>query len=235
MIEGQPLATFGEPVPDEKAMKIKKVFEEIKNDSRFQDIDMDELCRELQAKAKCSSDPNSDVPCEALMEVIQEQRARNAAQKANGSPSSPTSLSNNSPSPQQTQPQAQQQQQLGAKPQNYPYQLPANTGFPNFATFQPMAIPPEGRRASLAPSSNSNDTASLFSNTPSIATPASSNLDINMGQANVGFTTTNMDWSNVPMDAPSPMSQFLNYLNTGANMSGGFSPSRYLNLGDESK
>ncbi|KAG8891581.1 hypothetical protein FRC00_013451, partial [Tulasnella sp. 408] len=86
MIEGQPLTTLGsvagmpQTYSEKKTMKLKEVWDALKQHPRFEECDMDELCRELSSKVKCDGGmpglDESDKPCEELSKLIDAVKAK---------------------------------------------------------------------------------------------------------------------------------------------------------------
>ncbi|KAG8978181.1 hypothetical protein FRB90_008581 [Tulasnella sp. 427] len=91
LIEGQPLSTLGsvagipqakQSFSEKKTMRLKEVWNALKNHPRFDEVDMDELCRELSSKVKCDGGmpgvDESDKPCEELGRIIDAVKAKKA-------------------------------------------------------------------------------------------------------------------------------------------------------------
>lgn len=90
IIEQQPVGTLGSvaglPQPqtfsDKKTMRLKEVWNALKSHPRFEEVDMDELCRELSSKVKCDGGmpglDESDKPCEELSKLIDAVKAKKA-------------------------------------------------------------------------------------------------------------------------------------------------------------
>ncbi|KAG8939285.1 hypothetical protein FRC04_006725 [Tulasnella sp. 424] len=94
LIEQQPVGTLGtvpgvagvpsvpQTYSDKKTMKLKEVWNALKQHPRFEECDMDELCRELSSKVKCDGGmpglDESDKPCEELSKIIEAVKAKKA-------------------------------------------------------------------------------------------------------------------------------------------------------------